>query len=258
MQNRYAGDIGDYGKFGLLRWMYGRHDGDRILATTVLWYLTPDESHNQDGKHINYLEGQEHAAFQDADPALFQAMQDVVNDPGGRRVATYPGTGLMPPGTRWHDTPLDFVPRRPAHNEAHRRQWFETALQCCAGAELVICDPDNGMQIKSTNPFRSKRGNKYVAIEELRQVGQLHPRPTIIVYQHRSRTQIVAQVDNGLRMLRQAGLTDVVTVLFRRYQSRLYHIALAGRDAGLVRDRIQAMCDSRFGKALRASVVSGM
>ena len=37
MQNRYVGDIGDFGKYGLLRALYhGRQLG-------VAWYLCPDD-----------------------------------------------------------------------------------------------------------------------------------------------------------------------------------------------------------------------
>lgn len=50
MQNRYTGDIGDYGKLGLLRVL--RASG---LTIGVNWYLRPDEGHNDDGRHMGYL-----------------------------------------------------------------------------------------------------------------------------------------------------------------------------------------------------------
>ena len=49
MQNRYTGDIGDFGKLGLLRVLQ-----EAGFSIGVNWYLTPNEEHNQDGKHINY------------------------------------------------------------------------------------------------------------------------------------------------------------------------------------------------------------
>ena len=49
MQNRYAGDVGDFGKLGLLRGLTSSQ-----LDIGVNWYLTPDESHNANGKHIGY------------------------------------------------------------------------------------------------------------------------------------------------------------------------------------------------------------
>ena len=58
MQNRYVGDIGDFGKYGLLRSLCGvseilnSHHSPRL---GVVWYLYPDESHDSDGKYTGYL-----------------------------------------------------------------------------------------------------------------------------------------------------------------------------------------------------------
>lgn len=57
MQNRYTGDIGDFGKLGLLRQL----QLNTRLSIGVNWYLIPDESHNRDGHHhllyINHQRG---------------------------------------------------------------------------------------------------------------------------------------------------------------------------------------------------------
>ena len=45
MQNRYTGDIGDFGKLGLLRQI-----SEAEFSIGVNWYLTPDESHNGEAK----------------------------------------------------------------------------------------------------------------------------------------------------------------------------------------------------------------
>ena len=50
MQDRYAGDVGDFVKLGLLRAL----SPERRLG--VAWYRFPDEDHNGDGRHISYLE----------------------------------------------------------------------------------------------------------------------------------------------------------------------------------------------------------
>ena len=47
MQDRYVGDVGDFGKYGLLRALCG---GDLTLG--VVWYLYPDEEANNDGDDI--------------------------------------------------------------------------------------------------------------------------------------------------------------------------------------------------------------
>jgi hypothetical protein len=51
MQDRYFGDVGDLGKYGLLRALSGLNEEPQ-LRLGVVWYLFPDESHNTDGKHL--------------------------------------------------------------------------------------------------------------------------------------------------------------------------------------------------------------
>ena len=50
MQNRYTGDIGDFSKLGLLRALQAAG-----FSIGLNWYLTPDETHNGDGRRIHYL-----------------------------------------------------------------------------------------------------------------------------------------------------------------------------------------------------------
>ena len=50
MKNQYFGDVGDYGKYAMLRYL--SNDGIKIA---VNWYLTPDDGSN-DGKFTTYLE----------------------------------------------------------------------------------------------------------------------------------------------------------------------------------------------------------
>jgi hypothetical protein len=49
VQDRYVGDLGDYLKLGLLRWLTTGTSAPRV---GVVWYRTVDEAHNADGKHI--------------------------------------------------------------------------------------------------------------------------------------------------------------------------------------------------------------
>ena len=56
MQDRYAGDLGDFLKLGLLRWLVAPSFDAPPHRLGVVWYLAPDESHNADGKHVTYLD----------------------------------------------------------------------------------------------------------------------------------------------------------------------------------------------------------
>jgi hypothetical protein len=55
VQDRYASDLGDYLKFGLLRRL-APPGGLASPRLGVVWYRSADETHNADGKHITYLD----------------------------------------------------------------------------------------------------------------------------------------------------------------------------------------------------------
>jgi hypothetical protein len=76
MQDRYAGDIGDYVKLGLLRAILAEREAsspDRKLG--VAWYRFPDETHNQDGKHTSYLDQPE--KFRKFDEFVFDSLKNL-------------------------------------------------------------------------------------------------------------------------------------------------------------------------------------
>jgi len=56
MQDRYSGDVGDFGKFSLLRKLLP----DEEFKLGIIWYAFPNESHNNDGRHIEYLDTPEY------------------------------------------------------------------------------------------------------------------------------------------------------------------------------------------------------
>ena len=92
MQDRYAGDVGDFGKFGLLRHLCGETAQNRHLTLKpgVIWYRVADETHNGDGRHISYLkksaknvkdksvEDDNDPRFRDCDADLYDALKKMV------------------------------------------------------------------------------------------------------------------------------------------------------------------------------------
>lgn len=76
MQDRYAADVGDFIKLGLLRCLSaGSADGGAGLTIGVNWYLARNEDHNEDGKHTANLQPVNalHARLRACDPDLMSA-----------------------------------------------------------------------------------------------------------------------------------------------------------------------------------------
>jgi hypothetical protein len=102
VQDRYVGDIGDFGKYGLLIALCG-HD----LSLGVVWHLVPNEGGN--GAHVGYLDPTPAnlRRFRNCDPALYDALGEVVHN-GTRSVRSVLERAILPPGTVLCEEPLSF------------------------------------------------------------------------------------------------------------------------------------------------------
>src|ERR1035441_4536936 len=86
MQDRYAGDVGDFGKFGLLRHLCGKTAQDkhgRLEKPGVIWYRANPgrgEKEKPHGKFVNYLQTavKTPRLYMECDKVVFEAFTDVV------------------------------------------------------------------------------------------------------------------------------------------------------------------------------------
>lgn len=72
LKNQYIGDIGDYGKYGLLRFL-----SSKGLKIGVNWYLTLNDGSN-DGKKTAYLDKGDDRLY---DPELFDFLRGIAGNP---------------------------------------------------------------------------------------------------------------------------------------------------------------------------------
>ncbi len=165
MQDRYAGDVGDFLKYALLHWLCAADASHPALRLGVVWYLVPDEDHNADGKHVSYLNPahREAAQLRTMAPDLYDRLATVVQS-GQRSVAAIEAAGVLPAGTATLASPLDFRDlARWARRErlARRRSRLDRALAATSDCDLIFADPDNGIRRAAhlTSRSRSKPGN---------------------------------------------------------------------------------------------------
>jgi len=223
MQDRYTGDVGDFGKYGMLRALTGVHPPGQVNRLGVVWYRTSPEAvadrpEQKDGKHRAYLS--KGRAYAGCDPALFQAMQ-VFLDPSQRAVGALPETGLFPEDTVWFDEELSFAAVAAGDRALHRDRWFARALEATRPCSVVFLDPDNGLMAKSVRP-KDLTGPKFVAIEEARAF--LDRGQSLVVYHHIGRTGGTAE-EQARTQLDRLGCEDSFAVLFRRGTVRAFLVA---------------------------------
>ncbi|MBX7059637.1 MAG: hypothetical protein K1X75_16355 [Leptospirales bacterium] len=168
MQDRYAGDIGDFTKFYLIKRIQrilDYQDGDFGLN----WYLNDRPERNGDGHKTSFL----------ADPFHIQLDAQLVSDLNttllNRRVSTLEDTVRLPSKAVYFSDP---VPSEPSSRHA----WHQIALKKLAGVKAVLLDPDNGLQPPSA---QGSKLPKYVVSHEIQDY--VHRNELTIVYQHFSR-----------------------------------------------------------------------
>lgn len=229
MQNRYTGDVGDFGKYGLLRALCLPEGGrGPALRLGVVWYLTSDESHNSDGRHIGYLEPtpKNAKAFRVCDPSLYDTLAEIVRG-GARNVSAIRQRRVLPDDTVFYERLLDLsdhaVHPRPASRMHARQEWVQGAVEATQSCDVVFVDPDNG--IGTTVQASSRLGAKYVLLEEL--VPYLDRGQTLVIYHHLNRSAAAeTQVSQRLAELedRLTPQVGVMALRYRRGSARVFFV----------------------------------
>ena len=249
MQNRYTGDSGDFGKYGLLRALSGQKQDSTppLLTLGVLWYLTPDESHNADGKHTAYLDCSKQRLNQYAscDHDLYRELEYLVHS-GNRSVAAVQQSDIFRKDhTTYFSDLLDYsqVQTRPnaitSARESYRRDWLEKARKALEGSQIIFLDPDRGLEPAS--PPGHQSGHRHAYLEDLTAVDP-SGLSTSVIYHHTARTGPAQyQARTKLALLAEATGTRAFAMLYHRGSSRSFLIAPAPDHHDLIVSRARHM-----------------
>ncbi len=225
MQNRYAGDVGDFIKLGLIR-----HLAAEDPSFGVHWYLTPDEAHNADGKHVAYVEpgNRQHASLKACDPDLMRCLTCVVA--GSRSVRALEDSGALPVGASTFGEVLD--------RSVDRQAWHQRALAALVSADTVFVDPDNGLASASGRPTI-----KHVLTRELADYAA-HGQ-SLVVYHHADRSakaEVQAKTQLG-RIVCAIGQAPVGAIIARRGSCRLFLVTASDAHLNALATRLQSFAE---------------
>ena len=245
MQDRYAGDIGDFGKYALLNRLCSEPGRAPVLSLGVLWYHFADVSN--DGRHISYLEAPRYREFRPCAPDLWKQMRVVVH--GDRSIAAVEASGALPDGTACYSEPLAFEPQElRADREVKRGRWLEAGRRAVRRRRLIFFDPDNGFAPDRMRPHHLK-APKYVFYGDLDRhidVGQ-----SLVVYHQLGRrnsheNQIDAKLD-ALRV-RFPRVPGIFALRYRRGTARAYFVLPMPEHAELLAARACRLLASEWGR----------
>jgi len=250
MQDRYAGDVGDFGKFALLRYLFA----NTSHKIGVIWYLFPNESHNNDGGHIGYVNERR---FLDCDKDLFERLKKVLA--GKRSVASLEKAGLLPDNTVYFSEPLDFHIRYSSQRhkdkderEFRRQDWQKNANQSVSECNVVFLDPDNGLQIASCPKINRMGSGKFSYYSEISVLAK--DKRVCVVYHHLNRhknhgthlNQIKTRICELREYINPSG--QIFALHFRPYSPRAYFILTNSQEESPMRKRIRYFLQSPCGK----------
>ena len=243
MQDRYAGDVGDFGKFGMLRCL--EKSG---LSVGVNWYLVGDESHNNDGKHIGYITDKK---FVGCDDALLELLGTLV-ERGGRAVSRIEELKLLSTDKYYHERL-----REPNEKAFTRDMWHKKALNTLEENELVFLDPDNGIIPKSVGR-NSIKSVKYVLPEEI--VDYYDAGHSVVFYSHRTREKIDTYLNRFYNLFeelhsRGAGINGIA---FKRGTIRDYFFIMQEEHCMRIEEGIENLLLSPWNKHFELLPVKGM
>ena len=223
LQDRYAGDIGDYVKLALLRYL------SRGRALGVAWYLNPDESHNADGKHTAYL--QSASGWHHLDPELFDALCRVAER--GRSVRAIQETGIIDGSFAGELLISAGMPWRT--RESWRAGWFERVRCAIADAEIIFADPDNGLVDDDPRRPRQKTFGKQLPLREAKALAEGR---VAVIYHHNTRRKggHDVEVNHWLARLGE----DALAIRANAYSCRTFFILNPDQ---CTRDRAAAFCE---------------
>lgn len=268
MQNRYTGDVGDLGKYGLLRYLSGHTAEDEgvRLDVAIIWYFHHDEIHvgnrqriNGDGGHTSYLRRtatDDKVEYRNCDVELWEMLRDLVYR-NARCVHCAEQSGLLPEETQFYGAPLVYLPGSPLPlRQQMRTHWWGRALRATRDSEIVCCDPDNG--IGANNLIHDvSRGTKYTYYSDLADLwnrGQ-----SLVVYHHLGRTDNDQQAQEKAQELSEnlEGNPEVVPLIFNRGTPRVFLVSIRPEHADPIRERIDRFLDGPWAAHFRRAGQEG-
>lgn len=256
MQDRYAGDIGDFVKLGLLRWLAAPSPFAQPHRLGVVWSRVADDLQAADGKSVTYLNPSSPAGhdLRPLDPDLYDRLRTMAAS-GNRSVAALVASGVLPAGTAHFDQVLSFADLAPTDRAARsvrRERWFREAMVAVDQCSLVFVDPDNGLRRDDhAMPSYRNLAEKHTYLSE---VGRLLERgQSVVAYHHADRSESVAsQTESRMADIHEAlGVEPLAAVRASRGSVCLFMVIPHPRHRSDLEHSLGALQQSRWSDELR-------
>ena len=186
----------------------------------MTWYLYPDESHNEDGKHIAYLCDSE--KWREFDPRLFDSLKSIVNS-NQRSTQSIESSALL--GDAQFSSQLLTFEGKPELRSALRAAWFKNVLSDMNDCDIVFADPDNGLCEDRNYQMSTREYWKRIPLYEAH---VLSAGRTGIIYHHNTRRAggHAKEIQHWLSLLGN----DSIALYWRHLSNRTFFIIHPDRE----------------------------
>jgi hypothetical protein len=246
MRHEYVGDVGDFGKYALLRAMAAND-----LSLGIVWYLNVCSESNNDGSFTNY------ESLRSCSPDLYDKLLTIRTL--SRSLVAVERSAVLPEKTLFYREPMPYADKpcanadTRAHETTRRQHWVEGAFGVLSRAELVFLDPDNGLAGTRIKPY-GRKSPKYAFIDEVK--GWLSRGKTVILYQHQQRRPLERQINVQLEELRSLGCSGWA-LTFHRMAVRIYFVLPAKEHKEQLMERTMSFLDTEWGKKQHFRAAAG-
>ena len=234
MRNKYVGDVGDFGKYGLLRALCKGNEHRPDLRLGVVWYLVSE-------KGLEYLSKAGERRFAACDEDLYNKLARIVQ--AGSVSAVEQGE-VLPPNTVFFSETIGLGPTR--------EEWLHQAAERMKDCEVVFLDPDTGLK---DSPQRSDdaRFREYAYLDEVSKFAGYGGDRSVVIYHHlgQQRGHKLKHdeeiADQLTRLRQQFPKRSPFALRFRPYSPRAFLVVPAPAHGELLRGRAKAFLQTPWG-----------
>lgn len=233
MQDRYAGDVGDFMKLSLLKTLAGTN-----LQLGINWYLTSGGPEG-DGRHVTYLDPDNRIgkSLRQVDEDLYASLQPFAGKDADRSVRLLEQQSTLRVDTIFYAEPI-----------VDRAHWHQTAIAKLQAVDLVFLDPDNGLRLSGADP----NPHKHALPDEIRQY--VENGKSVVLYHHADRScsteeQVVRRLDD---VSAASGIDALAAVVARRGTVRFFLVVAQPEHVDIFARRLRSYHQITWGPSKSA------
>ena len=245
MQDRFVGDIGDFGKYGLLRTISGiAPSAAPRRSLGVVWYvpdnITIKRTSDGHGQNVGYLfNPRMRSKLRKCDSELYDRLKEIVYE--NRCLDAIKAREVL--GSEIDGDVAFCVSQLPRGPQQRQERWMRDAVEKVRGKDIIFCDPDIGLVPQS------RKGNsaKYAHVNEIESFLDTARSSTVVVYQYFHHGTSESQLNNWCRLKESMGGIDTTVVGFTRPGADTFNHALVvlwRATDSVIEERLDALIDT--------------